>query len=178
MYGMLDGPHFEYLNKGQDLALLMHSYSGVVGTNARAKLHKARDLDGWRSGRVTAWIYMTAFVPFENQSLAAIFGRQLPPWLTSNPDTKNVDIDDRQWHFYSDLPKEQQDQWSRALVRHPVVCQYEPVQYWKLKDELGGRFAWRDVERIVYLFCEKDEVLPASVQRMMIDRLETEGGLG
>lgn len=168
----------EYLDKGQDVVVLMHSWGGQVGTNAMANLHRARDIDGRRSGRVTTLIYMAAFIPFEDQSLAGLFGGKLPPWLTSNPDTGNVDIDDPQWHFYSDLPKEEQDTWARALVRHPAVCQYEPVHGQKLKDEIGTRVAWRDVESTVYLLCEEDEALPGFVQRMMIDRLETEGGLG
>ena len=167
-----------FLEQGKDVVALMHSYGGVVGTNALANLHQGQKVEGRETGRVKALIYMTAFIPFENQSLAAMFGGQLPPWLTSNPDTKYVDIDDPKWYFYSDLPEEQRDRWANALVRHPVVCQYEAVQDGKLKAELGERVAWRDVESVVYLLCTKDQALPDFVQQMMVNRLETEGGLG
>jgi pimeloyl-ACP methyl ester carboxylesterase len=168
----------DIMQTGRDLAVLMHSYGGVVGTNALAGLHQAREVDGRRSGRVVSLIYMTAFVPFEDESLAAMFGGQLPPWLTSNPETKNIDIDDPQHHFYSDLDKTEQDKWAAALVRHPVCCQYKNLQDAVLKQELGPRVAWRDVEKVVYLVAAEDQGLPEFVQRMMIDKLEKEGGLG
>lgn len=168
----------DILRTGKDLTVLMHSYGGVVGTNALAGLHEARDVDGEKVGRVVALIYMAAFIPAEHESLADMFGGQLPPWLTRNPDTKLVDIDDPQLHFYHDLEKEEQDKWTAALVRHPAICQYEALQDAGLKKELGPRVAWRDVGRVVYFVCARDQGLPDFVQRMMIDRMEIEGGLG
>ena len=168
----------DLMNRRQDVVVVMHSYGGVVGTYAMSGLHESRKVDGNGAGRVTSLIYMSAFVPFESQSLAGLFGGQLPPWLTSNPDTENVDIDDPQWHFYNDLPKEQRDHWAHLLVRHPVTCQYDPVQDPELKAELGERVAWRDVENIAYIICRNDEALPDFVQQVMVDRLEVEGGLG
>jgi pimeloyl-ACP methyl ester carboxylesterase len=167
----------DILQTGKDLAVLMHSYGGVVGTSAVAGLHQAREVNGRTSGRVVSLIYMTAFVPFEDQSLAAMFGGQLPPFLTSNPETKCVDIDDPQHRFYSDLDKTEQDKWTTALVHHPVCCQYEPLKDPVLKHELGPRVAWRDVEKLVYLVAAEDQALPESVQIMMIEKLEKEGGL-
>ena len=168
----------EYLDKGQDVAVLMHSYGGVVGTNAMANLHESRKVDGQQTGRIVALVYFAAFIPFENQGLAGLFGGQLPPWLTSNPDTKVVDIDDPQWHFYNDLPEKERDKWAQQLVRHAVDCQYEPVRDQKLKDEIGERVAWREVKNLVYLVCANDQGIPEFVQRGMVERLETEGGLG
>jgi hypothetical protein len=63
---------------------------------------------------------MATFIPFENQSLAAMFGGQLPPFLTSNPETKVIDIDDAAGHFYNDLPADQAEKWVRVLIRHPT----------------------------------------------------------
>ena len=168
----------DYVEQGIDVVALMHSYGGVVGTNALAKLHQGQTIGGRGTGRVKALIYMAAFIPSENQSLAAMFGGQLPPWLTSNPDTKCIDIDDPHGHFYSDLPEDERDKWAKALVQHPIVCQYEAVQDQTLKAELGDRVAWRQVESIEYLLCTKDQALPDFVQQMNIDRLEREGGLG
>jgi pimeloyl-ACP methyl ester carboxylesterase len=168
----------KYLSDGRDIVALMHSYGGVVGTNALTNLHRPQQKDGKRTGVVKKLIYMAAFIPFENQSLADMFGGQLPPWLTINAATGVIDIEDPQGHFFSDLSEDQQNKWAKALVRHPVACQYDAVKDPKLKEELGDRVAWRDVDSIVYLVCAKDQGLPQFVQEMMIDRLEGDGGLG
>ena len=166
------------LETGHDIVALMHSYGGVVGGSALANLRPTRHASGTQPGQVRALIYMTAFIPFEDQSLAAMFGGQLPPFLVSNPETKVVDIDDPASHFYNDLSKEEADKWVKALVQHPTVCQYEGIQDAALKQEIGGRMAWRDAARVVYIKCMKDAGLPHFVQQMMVDRIETEGGIG
>ena len=163
------------MESGQDLIAIMHSYGGVVGTNALANIHPQHNA---KSAKVRALIYMAAFIPFENQSLAEMFGGQLPPWLTCNPDTKVIDIDDPAYHFYNDLSREEANDCVKLLVRHPTVTQYEPVRDPELKKELGDRVAWREVENIVYIKCMKDTGIPDFVQQMMVDRIESEGGLG
>lgn len=47
-----------------------------------------------------------------------------------------------------------------------------------MKEELGLRVAWGDVESVAYILCEKDAALPKFAQQKMNEKFETEGGLG
>jgi pimeloyl-ACP methyl ester carboxylesterase len=58
------------LEGGKTVIAVMHSYGGVVGTEA---------LHGLAIKRL---IYMTAFVPSSGNSLASMFGGRLPPFIT------------------------------------------------------------------------------------------------
>ena len=58
------------LDDGKTVIAVMHSYGGVVGTDA---------LHGLAIKRL---IYMTAFIPPSGSSLAGMFGGQLPPFIT------------------------------------------------------------------------------------------------
>ena len=60
------------LDSGKTIIAVMHSYGGVVGTNA---------LHGLAIDRL---IYMTAFVPPAGNSLAGMFGGSLPPFITAD----------------------------------------------------------------------------------------------
>jgi hypothetical protein len=70
-----------------------------------------------------------------------------------------VKPEDRFYHDTKD-PKH----WASMLVTHPTSAQWDPVNH----------EAWREIP-VTYLVSEKDEALPAAVQRMMIGRLEAEG---
>ena len=58
------------LDDGKTVIAVMHSYGGVVGTDA---LHGLA---------IKHLIYMTAFIPPSGSSLAGMFGGQLPPFIT------------------------------------------------------------------------------------------------
>lgn len=147
--------------------VLMHSYGGMIGTGALGGLAAGR------SGRretvgVVALIYMTAFVPFENESLAGIFGGTLPPFLTPDAKSGCVLVDNPQHFFYNDLPVEEQERWVKELVRHPTAAQFTPIG-----DQPA---AWREMSgKIWYLLCEGDQGLPLFQQEMMVKRLTKQG---
>lgn len=149
------------LDASQDIVALMHSYGGVVGSNAFAGLGAA---DRKTGGHVRALVYMAAFIPFENESLAGIFGGGLPPWLTPN-DEGTIDIDNPHFHFYHDLLPEEQDDCASRLVAHPTVAQFEAMKMPLTKS------AWRTIP-VMYLLCKDDKALPVEVQEMMIGRIE------
>lgn len=150
-----------YLDAGQDIVALMHSYGGVVGSNAFAGFGAADRKSG---GHVKALVYMAAFIPFENESLAGIFDGRLPPFLTPNSEG-TIDIDDPQWHFYHDLSPENQNDCANRLMVHPTVAQFEAMKTPPAKS------AWRNIP-VVYLVCREDKALPPQVQEMMIERIE------
>ena len=156
------------LGKGRDVLAIMHSYGGVVGTTALSELHGSVEV-GY--GCVRQLIYMSAFVPFSSEGLAGIFGGALPPWLSPNRVTGNVDIDDAKGHFYNDLREAAGAEWERELVVHAVKCQFEAPKVKK-------REAWRDVKGVGYVVCGEDAAIPVEVQEMMIGRVEKEEGMG
>ena len=156
------------LGAGRDVLAIMHSYGGVVGTTALSELHGPVEV-GY--GCVRQLMYMSAFVPFSSEGLAGVFGGVLPPWLSPNKATGNVDIDDAKGHLYNDLSEAEGRKWERELVVHAVKCQLEAPKEKR-------REAWRDIKGVGYVVCEDDEAMPMGVQEMMIGRVEKEGGLG
>ena len=71
----------ELADEGKEIVALMHSYGGIVGTDALYDLSfQSRTKSGLKGG-VRRLLYMCAFVPQGGQSLAGIFGGGLPPWL-------------------------------------------------------------------------------------------------
>ena len=67
---------------GKDVIVLMHSYGGVVGTEAiHEDLSKSSRQAKGLSGGVTSLLYMCAFVLPVGASLGTAFGGQLPPFI-------------------------------------------------------------------------------------------------
>ncbi|KEF57719.1 uncharacterized protein A1O9_05637 [Exophiala aquamarina CBS 119918] len=143
--------------KQKSVIVLMHSYSGVVGTGALSGLmaNPAKPDDGG----IVAMVYMSALIPFEGESLAGIFGGKLPPWLTPDESTGLIRVEDPAMHFYSDLSPSEQEHGIKEQVVHPITAQLSPI----------ASVSWREMSgRIWYLICEGDRGLPPFVQEMMI----------
>jgi hypothetical protein len=154
------------ISSGKRVLALMHSYRGVVGTAALAGLAAPRDSP--TSAGVQALIYMTAFVPHENLSLASMFAdRGLPPFLRPNAETGVIELDNPGYHFYNDLPESEREQWTSKLVGHPISAQTTPI---------GDNCAWRDAVDVWYLVCEGDQALLPAVQHEMIEKTRKGGG--
>lgn len=154
---------------GTHLTVLVHSYGGIVATAALADFalpHGARSKDEGKGGVVDI-IFMAAFLPMENESLAGIFGRslQLPPWLRPQ-ENGTIEVDEPAHHLYNDLPGDEQKHELEMLVAHPTVAQFT--------DTKCEKAAWR-VTPVSYLICEGDTTLPESAQEMMIGRLRKQG---
>ena len=168
------------VGQGKRIIALMHSYGGLVGSAALGEFVAAQENgdsgDQEKRGGVVALMYMTAFIPFETECLAAIFGGQFPPFLTPDDKSPYILISDPQQHFYHDLPKEEQDKWTRELVRHSIPVSYTAPSFKGKNGEADRTSAWRHMSgRTWYLVCENDQALPAFLQRMMIKRIEEEG---
>lgn len=145
-------------NQGKEIVVLLHSYGGVVGTDALAGLGK-KDA---AAGGIIRIIYMCAFIPFEDESLNDIFGGNAPPFLMPQPDG-TVLADDPAEHFYSDLEPDDQQHWVSALVAHSFVASHSKVT----------KAAWREIP-LTYFYCEGDRSLSLELQEMMVGRIEKE----
>ncbi|OAA35571.1 hypothetical protein NOR_07956 [Metarhizium rileyi] len=147
---------------GTSLTVMAHSWGGVVASAALAEFAVQPGLD--KAG-VTDLIFMTAFIPAENQSLADLFGGKLPPYLTSMPNDTIVWSDPLD-HLFHDLTPEDAQQALGLLVAHGHTAQYTPIQC--------DRVSWRVIP-LSYIVCEDDRALPGFVQQMMIDKVKAEG---
>lgn len=63
----------ETLSEGSDVVVVMHSYGGMVGTDAVGRVVKelsgANEGNGKKSGKIQRLVYVTAHVPLEGQTL-------------------------------------------------------------------------------------------------------------
>lgn len=71
----------ELVKKGKEVIVVGHSYGGVVMTDSLFDLSIEKRKSKGLSGGVKEMIYLCAFIPWKDQSIAGIFGGQLPPWI-------------------------------------------------------------------------------------------------
>ncbi|KAJ5978792.1 hypothetical protein N7501_002134 [Penicillium viridicatum] len=140
------------LDSGKPVIAVMHSYGGVVGTEA---LHGLA---------IKQLIYMTAFVPPAGNSLAGMFGGRLPPFITVDEERALLTVPDPATWFFNDLPPADAAAWAKKLVVHPKSAQFDPVTY----------EAYQTIPT-TYIVCEKDVALIPMVQEVMIDTVRKAG---
>ena len=71
-----------YLNEGNDIVMVMHSYGGECGGQAVMGLTKAERKREGKKGGIIGLIYMTAFMIPRGRSLTDAMGGVLPRWIT------------------------------------------------------------------------------------------------
>ncbi|KAF7587688.1 hypothetical protein BBP40_006874 [Aspergillus hancockii] len=140
------------LDSGKTVIAVMHSYGGVVGTEA---------LQGLALKRL---IYMTAFVPSSGKSLAGMFGGRLPPFIKIDDERGILTVPDPATWFFNDLPPADAAAWAKKLVVHPTSAQFDPVTH----------EAYRTIPT-TYIVCENDAGLIPAVQEMMIENVRKAG---
>src|ERR1700742_3199523 len=69
------------IEHGQEVVLVMHSYGGMVGTQAAAGLGKAERMKRGLSGGIVRLFYACSFLLPLGADLAGGLGGKLPPWI-------------------------------------------------------------------------------------------------
>jgi pimeloyl-ACP methyl ester carboxylesterase len=100
-------------NEGQEIVALLHSYGGVVGTDALYGLSVTERAKQGLKGGLKRLVYMCAFIPQNGQSLAGIFGGGMPPYIVELV---------RYVTLPSDLPSTQSDARGLASLRSTAVA--------------------------------------------------------
>lgn len=150
------------VDEGKDILLVVHSYGGVIGSEAVQGFVKSdREKDG-KKGGVAHIFFCCAFALPEGVSLMdALNGKDLPWW----------DFNDAR---------------DAVMPATPIETFYgdvkEPEQYVKmLKPHSYGTFSskvtypgWKYVPS-TYLVCEKDEAIPLHAQKGMIEGAQKAG---
>ncbi|MCJ1319209.1 hypothetical protein MMC15_004544 [Xylographa vitiligo] len=172
----------------KDVVVVMHSYGGVVGTQAvDESLGKRARQNKGLAGGVVHLLYLSAFILQLGDSLRSVLGQDLPPFVKvevrqlflASPfksylfqvltklifsnfqlqEDGTCNMMEPERRFYNDLPQQQQQRWVSELKPHPVVTQLTPISY----------AAYMHYP-VTYLYCENDQALPLKVQKMMVAR--------
>ncbi|KAE8379017.1 Alpha/beta hydrolase fold-1 [Aspergillus bertholletiae] len=140
------------LQEGKEVYAVMHSYGGMVGTDALAGLGIQR------------LIYLAAFVPFRGKSLVGMFGGSLAPFISCDDEQGVLWVPDAASVFYQDLPNDEAAFWAERLVVQPKSAQFNPISH----------EAYRGTPA-TYIVCEDDRAIPPSMQEMMISNVQNAG---
>lgn len=147
---------------GAHLTVVGHSWGGMISSAALTEFAVDPSSD---KGGVTDIILIAAFIPSESDSLAGMFGGNLPPYLVSQPNDTVIWVDPIE-HLYNDIAPEEA-KWADDLrVAHGHTAQYTSIEC--------DRVAWRDIP-LTYIVCELDQALPAFVQDIMVSKVEEQG---
>ncbi|KAE8353293.1 alpha/beta-hydrolase [Aspergillus coremiiformis] len=133
---------------GQEVLLVLHSAGGFIASEAMEGLSKSACRERGGEGGVVGIVFVTgAVVPegYEHQSLPFAVVRD-GALLCAQPDTL----------LFHDLAEEDRVKWLARI-------QPQPARGWNGRTRYVG---WKDVPS-VYLLCEEDRILPASLQEEM-----------
>lgn len=133
------------VDQGKDVILVMHSYGGLVGSQAVEGLGKASRKQHGLPGGVIHMAFIAAFLLPEGSSLAAAIAVKLEGemYMMPNPETA----------FYNDLPQEEQNLWVAKLKPVPVASHTTPLTH----------AGWHNIS-VSYRFCENDRrTIPGGV---------------
>jgi pimeloyl-ACP methyl ester carboxylesterase len=175
----LHGAVFEEVHeRGNDVIMVPHSWSGIVASGAVDGLGKEEREKNGEKGGVVKLAYISAFVPMEGVSLTQAFGgepswydvkvysylvpillhvltRHKEPWVT--PKTPEE-------IFYHDLPHSEAAYWSSKLRKHSYAT----------LSVGASSAAWRTITS-TYLICEDDRAIPVFVQEAMVKACQDTG---
>ncbi|KAJ5668097.1 uncharacterized protein N7477_006667 [Penicillium maclennaniae] len=145
----------ELVAQGKEVVMVMHSYSGIPGTESIQGLAR-KDLEAQgKQGGVVAIVYISAFLMPAGQSLEfASPHKGLDPAVTIEGDVV-YPVNPRAV-FYNDLDDENAAKHVAKLVYQAKPSFCTPLMY----------EAYRDVPAH-YLLCKQDASIPLSAQRMM-----------
>ncbi|ROV93580.1 hypothetical protein VMCG_08078 [Cytospora schulzeri] len=152
--------------KGTQLTILAHSYGGAVVTAAVGDLAYPINGDPAKGG-VTDIVFVTSFLLKEGETLAAMCGGGLPPFVHAQEDG-TVDVEDPRYYFYNDLSDDDAKECMDMLVAHQKAAHFTKLECGKAGE------AWRVIPSS-YLICEGDTALLPPYQEMIIGRLKEEG---
>lgn len=163
------------IEAGRDIAVLMHSYGGQIGTNSLYGLSKkARSAEG-KSGGISHLIYMAAFAMPQGKSMVdkvKEFGHmdRMPVAFGFDEDQSCVANYPKEGligePYASQLDPEELKAYIASLVRWNGKCMYLPIQTTP---------AWRDESKIYYIYTSADLTVPVDYQKNMVEYMEKEG---
>ncbi|KAI4716360.1 alpha/beta-hydrolase [Aureobasidium sp. EXF-10727] len=150
-----------HTDAGRDVAIVMHSFGGMMGSEAACGLGKK---ETETSGSVIKLIYMTSFMFKEGQTRA-----DYPDWpniarLEDEQNPKALAPLEPMHFFYHDVP----EQMSQRAIDNLGGCPLSHVM------NSPSKVAWREIPT-AYIVCEDDRALTKAGQEQMINAVKAEG---
>lgn len=140
---------------GNDVVVLMHSYGGVIGSEAVQGLTRLdRSREDSKKGSVVQMIYLAAFALPEGISLLdALAGKPLPWWEDAGNGWRAINTHEI---FYNDVEKSKADELTAQLKPQAKGVFTSKITY----------AAWKHIES-TFIICEKDNAIPVGGQEGM-----------
>ncbi|KAF2094415.1 alpha/beta-hydrolase [Rhizodiscina lignyota] len=151
---------------GKSVVVVLHSYSGIIGTTSLSGLTAEHRSAQKLPGGVTALVYLCAWMLDVGQSTVEMGGGRggkLGPAAVRN-DGKHL------WHlkpieaFYHDIPREEAEARASKLRHHSAQTLQAKVEH----------AAWKEVP-VTYLVCRNDVTIPAEHQWACIKQAKGKG---
>ncbi|KAF6805871.1 hypothetical protein CSOJ01_09227 [Colletotrichum sojae] len=142
---------------GKQIVLVVHSYGGMVGSNAVSGLGWQQRLDAGKTGGVIMMVYLSAFAAPNNTSLLDMLSGEYLPWMRVDEKGDKVFADTPEKIFYADVDPVltakaiSELSWeSKRVFSDPAT--YEP---------------WNNGIEVMYFHCELDQAIPLATQEAM-----------
>lgn len=147
------------VSSGAFVVVVMHSYSGICGSEAMQGLSVSDFRSNQRSGGVIRIVYIAAVALSEGQSLmTGLEGFKMPKFRKSS-DGLRVWDDEARNDFYSDLSDEDAAVWVGKLKHHSLKTFLDVVTF----------AAWKHIPS-TFVICENDNAFVPEAQEALIKR--------
>ncbi|KAJ4129899.1 hypothetical protein NW768_006870 [Fusarium equiseti] len=157
----------KHIDHGKDVVLLMHSYGGMVGTEATRGLSRVEcEKEGLKGGIIRMVFLASIFAP-QGRSTRGLYDANPGRYPRKEGDYLVCD-EDTAMCFYSDLTKEK----GLALAQAASKV-YQAVRVF------GDEQTYDGFHKLIpssWILTKKDILVPEAAQRKFISRLEEQGG--
>ncbi|KAL4875875.1 alpha/beta-hydrolase [Aspergillus karnatakaensis] len=144
----------------QRCVVVVHSYGGIPACEAIRGLDWAtRQIQG-KSGGVVHILFCCSFIVAEGKSLMSSIGGDPLPWWNVSDDQLIVTPTTPKEIFYNDMHDLDAARAIQTLRPHSYQTFFSKITF----------EAWRHVPS-TYLYCLKDQAIPLSVQKMMVEEV-------
>ena len=153
--------------RGEEVVLVMHSYSGIPGTQATKSLSRSALARQNQSGGVIHLVYLTAMMVEEGKSLSESRPTPTSPEAASNVMTVEhgkATLHNSIEKFYHDIPPEEAQKYNSRLKTHSVATFMSPMTY----------AAYKEIPS-TYLMCKNDRMITYGLQREMVEKAVAAG---
>ncbi|KAL6918265.1 hypothetical protein FSST1_009760 [Fusarium sambucinum] len=148
------------IEDGKDVAVMMHSYGGVYGSQAVKCLSKRERQKAGKKGGVTALIYVSAVTPMAGKTTLDMMGTDrdnLPPWVDFNKSTGFVNLSGAKEVMYHNISEDDATHYISLLKDQALNSMDTPISYSPLDDpNFQGTAS--------YVLCGADRVVPLAGQ--------------
>lgn len=148
--------------QGKDILLLVHSYGGVVGSQAVQGYLKSEREKAGKKGGVSHIYFCCAFALPEGTSLMDGLNNQDLPWWDVNDARDSLMPLTPEDIFYNDVEDPRDE-----------IMKLQPHSYRSFATKVTYA-GWKHVPS-TYLLCEKDNAIPLHAQKGMVDAAQKAG---